>query len=164
MAYFYLLLGLISLGGLGVLHKVADHQACRPAAVNMFLFLWAGLVSVGILLAKVGPERSFSVPWRIIAVAAVCGGFSSVAILTLQQALRHGKISTSWLVINLSTAIPTVLSIVIYREEVGLRRSFSFLLVVASLLLLWWDRKKGETVNPGKNKSAPDFLPDEQGG
>jgi hypothetical protein len=31
--------------------------------------------------------------------------------------LRHGKISTSWLVINLSTAIPTVLFILIYRES-----------------------------------------------
>ena len=107
MAYFYLLLGLISLGGLGVLHKMADHQACRPAAVNMFLFLWAGLISAVILLAKVGPERS-SVPWRMMVVAGVCGGFSSMAILTLQRALRHGTISTSWFVINLSTAIPTV--------------------------------------------------------
>ena len=94
-----------------------------------------------------------------MAVAAVCGGFGSVAILTLQQALRHGKISTSWLVINLSTAIPTVLSIVIYREQVGLRRSLSFLLVVVSLLLLWWDRKKSEMVNHRRDRSAPEFLP-----
>jgi len=155
MAYFFLILGLVSLGGLGVLHKTADYHECRPSGVNLFLFLWAGLISSVILLLKIGPGQAFLVPLRVMVVAGACGGLSSIAILTLQRALRHGTISTSWLVINLSTAIPTVLSIVIYKEEVGLRRGLSFLLVVIALLLLWWDRRKTEMAKAGAEPMTP---------
>jgi drug/metabolite transporter (DMT)-like permease len=151
-AYLFVLLGLVSLGGLGILHKTADHHQCRPAAVNIFLFVWAGLASAGILLANVGPAQVLSVPWRVMAVAGICGGLGSVAILTLQHALRFGQISTSWLIINLSTAIPTVLSIVIYKEEVGLRRGLSFLLVLIALFLLWRDRR---TIELAQRETEP---------
>jgi drug/metabolite transporter (DMT)-like permease len=157
-AYFFMVLGLLSLGGLGVLHKTADYHGCRPSAVNMFLFSWAGLISAAILLAKFWPKGSLSFPWRVMVVSGICGGLGSIAILTLQLALRHGNISTSWLVINLSTAIPTVLSIVIYREEVGLRRGLSFLFVLTALLLLWWDRRKTEMLNQSLQKAAPEVA------
>ena len=56
--------------------------------------------------------------------------------------MRYGRISTSWLLINLSAAIPTVLSIVVYKEALSLRRALVLLMIVGSLLLLWWDRRK----------------------
>jgi drug/metabolite transporter (DMT)-like permease len=55
--------------------------------------------------------------------------------------LRHGSIATSWLLINLSAGVPTVLSIVFYREAVGWKKALVLVLVVVSLLLLWWDRR-----------------------
>lgn len=144
MHYFFLILGLVSLGGLGVLHKCADSLDCRPSAVNLFLFAWATLAAAAILLAGTGVVRALSVPPYVVLVGGLCGSISSVAILALQQALRYGEISTSWLIINLSTAIPTALSIVIYKEKVGFRQYASLALAVLALLLLWRDQRNAE--------------------
>ncbi len=108
MRYLYLLIAVCSLGMLGVLHKVADHRRCRPTAINLFLFLWAGVLLAG-------------VSW-----------------------IRYGKISTSWLLINLSTAVPTVLSIVLYSEHVDVKRAFGLVLAIVALILLWYERRQEE--------------------
>jgi drug/metabolite transporter (DMT)-like permease len=133
-----------SLGMLGVLHKVADHRRCRPEAINLFLFLWAGLFLTGFAVFRTGVSTVVSAPATAVAVAAACGTCASLAILHFQHGVRYGRISTSWLIINLSTAVPTVLSIMIYREAVSLRRGISLALAVCALLLLWQDRRLEE--------------------
>jgi drug/metabolite transporter (DMT)-like permease len=153
MNYFFLILGLVSLGGLGILHKCADFIKCRPSAVNLFLFTWAAFLSAAYLAVSAGLGRTVSVPIAVVIVGAICGAIGSVAILALQQALRYGLISTSWLIINLSTAIPTALSIVIYKERLGIRQSLSLLLVGVALLLLWWDRRNAEVAARKKGQS-----------
>jgi drug/metabolite transporter (DMT)-like permease len=153
MNYLFLILGLISLGSLGILHKCADFVRCRPSAVNLFLFTWAALLSGAYLGVTAGVGRAISVPTTVIAVGGICGAVSSVAILTLQRALQYGLISTSWLIINLSTAIPTALSVVIYKEQLGTRQGLSLLLVVLALLLLWWDRRIAEVAASEKKES-----------
>jgi multidrug transporter EmrE-like cation transporter len=59
-----------------------------------------------------------------------------------QLGLRHGHIASSWLLINLSAGIPTILSIIFYSEPLNARKFVVFLLVIASMLLLWWDRRE----------------------
>jgi drug/metabolite transporter (DMT)-like permease len=54
--------------------------------------------------------------------------------------VHFGKISTSWLIMNLSTALPVILSILIYRETIKWKRALGLTLAVAALLLLWLDR------------------------
>ena len=76
--------------------------------------------------------------------ATVCGFLASLAILAFQQGVRFGKISTSWVVINLSTALPTVLSIAIYHETVSLRRALGLGLAVVALMILWLERRREE--------------------
>lgn len=153
MNYLFLILGLVSLGGLGILHKCADFIGCRPSAVNLFLFTWAALLSAAYLFSSAGLGQLATMPVSVIIVGAICGAISSIAILALQQALQYGTISTSWLIINLSTAIPTALSIVIYKEHLGVRQSLSLVLAIVALLLLWWDRRNAEVAATGKNKS-----------
>ena len=111
MSYLHLLLAVISLGMLGVLHKVADHRRCRPQAINLILFLCATLVLGLTASLRSGPSAILGLPGRVLAVGAMCGICAGLAILNFQHAVRFGKISTSWLLINLSTAVPTVLSI-----------------------------------------------------
>jgi drug/metabolite transporter (DMT)-like permease len=142
--YLYLLFSLFSLGCLGVLHKVADHRQCRPAAVNLLLFLVAGVLSSVFCLWQVGPAAAISMPREALAGGIVCGVFASLAVLVFQHGVRYGKISTSWLIIQLSAAVPTVLSIVLYGEVVGLKKACSLLLAVLSLVLLWIDRRREE--------------------
>ena len=136
--YSFLVLAVLCFCGLGVLHKVADFQKCRPSAINAYLFFWACLF---ITIYTLFLGSYLKTPAEVTGVAMFCGLCASVAILSFQIGVRHGNISTSWLVINLSTAVPTVLSIVIYREEVGLRRAVALIAIVLSLIFLWKDKQ-----------------------
>src|SRR5207247_1183149 len=140
--YLFLTLTVLCFCGLGVLHKVADFQKCRPSAINAYLFFWAGLL---ITVYALSLDSSLRVPRAATGVAIFCGLSASVAILSFQIGIRFGKISTSWLVINLSTAVPTVLSILFYREHVGPRRGLALFAIALSLLFLWKDKQIGSS-------------------
>jgi drug/metabolite transporter (DMT)-like permease len=130
----------VSLGMLGVLHKGADRWGCRPQAINLFLFFWASVLMMVTAAVLSGSPAVLSSRGTIVIIAAICGSCAGIAILNFQQSMRFGKISTSWLIINLSTASPTTLSIVLYHEHVTLRRGLSLVLAVAALVLLGVDR------------------------
>jgi EamA domain-containing membrane protein RarD len=160
MTYLWVAASVVSLGCLGVLHKVADRRHCRASAISFLLFFWAAAV-VGLgytVFVHVHPQ-SEAVPHLVMLVAAFCGTCAALAILSFQAGVRYGTIATSWLIINLSTAIPTVLSIMIYHEKVGLRRGFSLLLAVVALVFLWWDWR-----NKAGRSTVPDAGARELGG
>lgn len=138
----FLVLAVISFTMLGILHKIADFQKCRPSAINAYLFLWAWILTSAYTFSF---RSSLFIPRVAIAVAVSCGLCASVAILAFQTGIRFGKISTSWLVINLSTAVPTVLSILFYREHVGPRRGLALFTIALSLLFLWKDKQIGSS-------------------
>ena len=142
MRYVDLVAAVVSLGMLGVLHKGADRWACRPQAINLFLFFWASLLMMVTAAVLSGSPAILSSRSTIVIIAAICGSCAGIAILNFQQSMRFGKISTSWLIINLSTAIPTTLSIVLYHEHVTLRRGLSLILAVVALVLLGVDRRR----------------------
>jgi drug/metabolite transporter (DMT)-like permease len=154
MSGIYLLIAVISLGTLGVVHKVADHQRCKPEAINFVIFLTAGMIMFVVSIWRFGPISLLQIPAVAWITAAGCGFLASFATLNFQQGIRHGKISTSWLVINLSTALPTALSILIYREAVGLRRGLGLLLSVVALLILWFERAYEEQRGGGMQATA----------
>ena len=140
--YTFLFLAVGSLGMLGVMHKLADHRRCRPEAVNAFLFLGAAVAILA--YSQVSGHHWDRVPGFIWATALVCGFLASAAIVSFQHGLRFGKISTSWLIINLSMSLPIVLSILIYSEAVSPRRALGLGLAVIALLLLWLERRREE--------------------
>lgn len=144
MGHLYLILAVVSLGCLGVLHKVADHRRCRPQSINAVLFLAAGFALTIVTTFRFGAAAWTQVPLPAWWVATACGLCASVAILHFQHGVRYGRISTSWLIVNLSTIVPTILSILIYRESVSPRRAISLLLALVALVLLWIDRRKEE--------------------
>lgn len=146
MGHLFLILAVVSFGSLGVLHKVADHHRCRPQAINAVLFLAAGLVLTVVTTVRLGIEAWTAVPSRAWLVAGACGLCASVAILHFQHGVRHGRISTSWLIVNLSTIVPTILSILIYGETVSPRRAVSLALALVALVLLWIDRRQEEAI------------------
>ena len=144
MNYLYLATAVVSLAGLGVLHKVADHRRCRPEAISLFLFICASVALAAVCVVRSGQAVDFLVSARVLTIAAVCGGCAGLAILNFQQGVRFGNISTSWLIINLSTALPTALSVWVYHEHVTWKRGWSLLLAMAALSLLWLDRRRQE--------------------
>jgi EamA domain-containing membrane protein RarD len=138
----YLLLGLLSFSMLGVLHKVADVKESRPSAINAVLFS-SSLLFVFLFVLFRTPTGP-AVPMRVAALGLPFGIAASVAILAFQAGLKHGDIATSWLAINLSAGIPTVGSILIYDEPVGLGKALALGLIPVSMFLLWKDKKAQE--------------------
>ena len=137
--YLFLLSALVGFGLLGIFHKVADHPTCRPRMVTMLLLFW-GAVLTGLYTAFFN-AKGLHLPGKVLAIGAAGGVLASLALFAFQASLRFGKISTSWLIINLCVSVPVALSIVVYRESVTPGKAVGMLLVLAAILLLWWDKK-----------------------
>jgi EamA domain-containing membrane protein RarD len=84
--------------------------------------------------------KGYAVPAKVFILAFVCGIISLCALWTFQEGLKHGKIATSWLIINLSAAIPTVGSILVYHESINLKKIGILGLIVVAIVLVWLDR------------------------
>ena len=140
--FIYALLGLLGFSALGVFHKLADTLQCRPAPVNALLYGWS-LVFVTLLIVLRGEE--LRTPANVATLALPFGIFASIAILAFQAGIRHGDIATSWLAINLSSGLPTIASILVYHEPVGLQRAIALCLIPVSMALLWKDKKDAES-------------------
>jgi EamA domain-containing membrane protein RarD len=89
-------------------------------------------------------QRDSLLAWnsRVVLIALPFGASAAIALWLFQRGLRYGRIATSWLLINLSSAVPTALSVIIYHEPLTLKKASVLVLIVVSLLLLWWDRKQ----------------------
>jgi hypothetical protein len=137
IGYIYVLLALVSFSSLGILHKVAEVRGCRPLPVSMLMCAWSLVFLVAIGVVVVG--NTLQAPGSVAALALPFGVSAGIAILALQTALGFGNIATSWLAVNLSAGLPTVLSIVLYREEVRWWKVLALLLMALSMVLLWKD-------------------------
>jgi EamA domain-containing membrane protein RarD len=126
---------------LGTLHKAADRAGCRPSQVNLLLFAWSTLLSFAALLAKGGSPAMPAQVWYIAIPSGIC---AATAILLFQIGVRHGKIATSWLIVNLSAGVPVIASLLIYGEQVSARKAVALVTMVAALVLLWLDKRQKE--------------------
>lgn len=144
----YLLLGLLSFGLLGILHKVADIRESRPAAINALLASFSLLFVF--LFVLWGTPTGPAVPSRVAIIALPFGVAASIAILAFQAGVKHGNIATSWLAINLSAGIPTVASILIYDEPVGVVKAIALLLIPVSMFFLWKDKQAQGNASDGQ--------------
>lgn len=123
---------------LGIFSKIADLKNCRPGAIYTLLFLWSCLLALLAALASHQPLAR--TPGLVVWVALPFGVCAALAGLAFQTGIRYGKIATSWLTINLSAAIPTLGSILVYREPVSGRKILALCLIAGSVLLLWKDK------------------------
>jgi drug/metabolite transporter (DMT)-like permease len=151
--YWFMLVGLFSFASMGVIHKLGDRYTCN--ALNIALFTMATSCVLSLIYAAISQPASLS-SWnpRAPLIALPFGASAAAALWLFQRGLRYGRIATSWLLINLSAAIPTALSVVVYHEPLNLRKAGVLLLIVVSLLLLWWDRK--QDLGKGEAAAVPD--------
>lgn len=142
LGYLYMVLSLTSFGLIGIFAKFADMKDCRPSAVYTFAYGWSMLFSaISVVLFRGG---SFSVPNVVYAIALPFGVASAIGGIVFMAGIRYGKISTSWLVINLSAAVPAIGSVLFYKEPVNARRIAVLLLAAISMVLLWKDKQMEE--------------------
>ena len=154
--YWFVLVGLLSFAAMGVIHKLGDRYTC--SALNISLYTMATSCVLSLIYTAVSQPASLS-SWnsRVPLIALPFGASAAAALWLFQRGLRYGRIATSWLLINLSAAIPTGLSVAVYHEPLSLRKAGVLLLIVVSLLLLWWDRKQDQ----GKGENRPNAeVPD----
>lgn len=141
-SYFFMIAALVCYGMLGVFAKAADDRGCRPCSLYMLLFFWACFLVCGFVVFSA--HGHFAVPFKVYRIALPFGIVAAVAGLAFQTGIHYGKISTSWLIINLSAIVPAILSIVIYHERLTLRIVVVLLLTGLSIYLLWQDKKAEE--------------------
>jgi drug/metabolite transporter (DMT)-like permease len=139
--YWFMLFGLLSFAAMGIIHKLGDRYACN--ALHIALFTMATSCVLSLLNAALWQRESL-LSWNatVVLIAFPFGASAGIALWLFQRGLRYGRIATSWLLINLSSAVPTALSVIVYREPLTLKKASVLLLIVVSLLLLWWDRKQ----------------------
>jgi drug/metabolite transporter (DMT)-like permease len=130
-ASLYIVLGVVSFAGMGIVHKLGDRYSAKPLHIAFITMGTSCLLSFVL---------SF-----VVVMAIPFGTAAAAALWFFQSGLRYGHIATSWLVINLSSAIPTVLSVCIYHESLSRRKLIVLVLIATSLILLWWDRRHGES-------------------
>lgn len=155
--YLFLLGALLGFSLLGILHKVADDPVCRPRMVTMLLLLWGAALTAA--YASAFDPRGLRMPPTVLGVGAVAGTAAAVALFAFQASLRFGKISTSWLVVNLCVAVPVLVSVVVYGEQVTAGKAAGVALVFATIVLLWWD-KRIDLARAGRDgETAAAFAP-----
>jgi EamA domain-containing membrane protein RarD len=158
MGYFLVFWSLFSYGVLGACHKLAERKHCRPEPLSGMLMLAGCLgMNVFVLLGK-----GYAVPVKVFYLAFVCGSIALCALWAFQEGLKHGKIATSWLIINFSAAIPTVGSILIYHEPVNLKKIGILGLIIVAIVLVWLDRledlRRQEQVEAGFFATSSDVV------
>lgn len=139
LGYALLLLGLLAFGSLGIFHKVADHPACRPKMIALILLFWGGVLTT--VYTSVFSAKGLEFPARVLLIGCCGGTMAALALFLFQTGLRYGKISTSWLLINLATSVPILLSIFLFGERLNYGKAAGILLVLAAILMMWWDKK-----------------------
>jgi drug/metabolite transporter (DMT)-like permease len=162
LGYFLLFLGLLAFGMLGIFHKVADHPKCRPKMIALILLFWGGILTT--LYTALFNSQGLVFPPRVLVIGGLGGTIAALALFVFQTGLKHGKISTSWLLINLATSIPILLSIFLYGERLNWGKAVGILLVLAAVLMMWQDkridlRQTASELAPGAEASKSIWLP-----
>lgn len=145
LGYFYMFLSLTSLGLIGIIAKFSDSRGCKPTAVFTLAYAWSLLFGILFVVFYLGAD--FHVPKTVYAIALPFGVASVIGGIAFMAGIRYGKLSTSWLIINLSAALPAIGSIALYHEHVTVRKISVIALAIVSVFLLWKD-KQSEEISP----------------
>jgi drug/metabolite transporter (DMT)-like permease len=155
MAYVFAVLAMTSIGALGLLSKLADQRGYKPLNTAVLLFGTAtAIMAIDVLASE---KARFVQPTNVVLAGLSFGLLAVLAFWVFLFGLKYGKITTSWVFINLSAAVPAVLSTVLYHEKLGMRKIGLLALVGISILLLWKDRMSvqppgRETTSTGDSK------------
>src|SRR3954469_5870789 len=142
VGFLYMMLSLTCFGSIGLLVKFANLRKCRPSAVYALAYAWCVLFAIGFVVSFRG--GAFHVPGTVYEIAVPFGVVNAIGGIVFMAGVRFGKISTSWLIINLSAAIPAVASVVLYHEPVSVKKLGVLGLAALAVLLLWKDKQEDE--------------------
>ena len=131
-------LGTLSFGLLGCASKAAERKNCAASALVLMIYVWATLA---MLIRSAGLPSPMSLPLKAVAVAVACGICSAVAYYAFQFSIGFGKVSVGWLMMNISSAIPAVVSVFVYHEKLTALKILALGLVLLSLYFIFYGRQ-----------------------
>ena len=148
--YIFLLTAIIAFGSLGIFHKVADHPDCRPKMTALLLHFWGGVLAL--IYTSTLDVHGLKFPNAVLLIGGCTGVIASLTLFIFQTGLKYGKISTSWLIINLTTAVPILISILVFGERLNPSKGIGVVLVFGAIVMLWLDKRadlKAEVAGAG---------------
>lgn len=140
IGYLFAVLAMFSIGILGILSKLADREDCTP--LNTTLVLFGGSSVLMALYVGLIQRATLMPPAVVTGTALFFGALAVLAFWVFLFGLQFGKITTSWIFMNLSAIVPAVLSTVLYHEKISVIKSLTLGLVVVSIVLLWKDKQQ----------------------
>jgi drug/metabolite transporter (DMT)-like permease len=139
--------GAISFGLLGCVSKLAERRRCNPSALVVWLFAWAAAI---MLLRSLTLSTRVSLSWPVVAIAVVFGICAAVAYFAFQKSIEIGNTTVGWLIMNLSSGVPALVSIWMYSEKVSALKITGFGLALISLFCLF----QGNRLESRENASS----------
>jgi uncharacterized membrane protein len=140
IGYLFAVLAMLSIGVLGVLSKLGDLHGCKP--LNTALVLFGGSAAIMALYVTLVEGGSLLPPRAVSGTAVVFGALAILAFWVFLYGLQFGKITSSWIFMNLSAIVPATLSAIVYRERITIVKGVVLVLVVVSIVLLWKDKQQ----------------------
>jgi len=131
-------LGALAFGFLACVSKVAEQRNCAASALVVSLFGWATLA---MFAQTFSAGSGFRVPLKVVPLAVGFGICAAVAYFAFQTSIKIGKVTVGWLMMNLSSGVPAVVSIWIYRERLTPIKIVAFCLGLISILCLFWGQR-----------------------
>jgi drug/metabolite transporter (DMT)-like permease len=140
IGYLFAVLAMLSIGVLGILSKLADRPDCTP--LNTTLVLFGGSSVIMGLYVRLIQGETLNPPKMVSGTAIFFGALAVLAFWVFLYGLQFGKITTSWIFMNLSAIVPAALSTILYHEKLGVLKALVLGLVVLSIFLLWKDKQQ----------------------
>src|SRR5437763_16498986 len=123
---FYLLVG------------YSQKRKTDPIGLNLATFVAATVLSV----AAAGGVRASQFPPALLAIGAAIGITAGCGFLGITLAVRSGlSVSAVNTAVRLSLTLPILLSLLLYGEAPGLRKTLGLVFAAASIFLIQWEPK-----------------------
>lgn len=143
------ILGALSFGLLACVANMAERRKCDTSVVALWLFAWSVLAMLARSVTLFGQVHLSA---RVVLLAAALGACAAIAFLAFQKSMAWGQVIVAWLMMNLSTGIPVLVSIWLYKEPVSAIKIVAFALALIALLCLFQAGRLESGVNVSEVK------------
>jgi hypothetical protein len=154
----YLVFSILCMTALAMVFRRGSDRGADGMGMNIALRAWMGLMGTAVLLAATAAWRpgELTVAIRSVAApAALAAVFYWLSGLTLIHAIHYGHLGITYTVIRLAMVLPTIASVVFWREvvlwpisaELG-GKAAGVLLACGSIVLISFGRRGGDRSAP----------------
>jgi uncharacterized membrane protein len=128
----YLAVAVVCFALTAMFYKLALHKGCDREG----LIVAERVAMVILLFSYILLHDRFCFSGTVVGLGAIAGALLFVSRISLLYSFKYGRVSTSWTVLSLSTAIPVLASIFFWKEIPDLRKAIGLILVPVAIVLL----------------------------